>query len=172
MMVLQWCLDILVADRLSFVKNARCILLSLCCTQVKLVLCQCASSPPTVKTFFANISAFSNFTSLSARRKALFCSHGIEVPHQGDRRWCYHSRTISVFFTKYHTLLNLLENIVNNPQSWDDGSLTQASGLLQYLNSFLFCFLIFVFHKIFEQSSILYNMLQDRKFSFSYAVSE
>ena len=110
--------------------------------RLNLVLCQCASSLPTVKVFFANISAFSIFTSLSARRKAHFRSHGIEVPHPGDTRWCYNSRIISVIFIKYHTLLNLLENIVNNPQSWDDGSLTKASGLWQYVNSFLFCFLI------------------------------
>ena len=35
-------------------------------------------------------------------------------------------------------MLLILESIIDNPQSWDDGSLTQASGLLQYLNSFLF----------------------------------
>jgi len=68
--------------------------------------------------------------------------------------------------------LLVLESIVDNPQSWDDGSLTQASGLLQYLNSFLFCFLLFVFNKIFEQSSILFTVLQDRRIEFSYGASK
>ena len=69
-------------------------------------------------------------------------------------------------------MLLILESIVDNPQSWDDGSLTQASGLLQYLNSFLFCFLLFVFNKIFEQSSILFTVLQDRRIEFSYGASK
>ena len=57
-------------------------------------------------------------------------------------------------------------------QSWDDGSLTQASGLLQYLNNFLFCFIVFVFNKIFEQSSILFTVLQDRRIEFCYGASK
>ena len=87
-----------------------------------------------------------------------------------DTRWYYHSRTISVIFNKYNTLFLILESIVDNPQSWDDGSLTQASSLLQYLNSFLFCFLLFVFNKIFEQSSF-FTVLQDRRVEFSYGAS-
>jgi len=140
--------------------------------RLNLVLCQSASTPPSVQVFFANINAFSTFTSLSARRKDLCCSQGIEVPHPGDTRWCYHSRTISVIFNKYNSLLLVLESIVDNPQSWDDGSLTQASDLLQYLNSFLFGFLVFVFNKIFEQSSIVFNMLQDRRIEFTYGASK
>ena len=50
--------------------------------------------------------------------------------------------------------------------------LTQASGLLQYLNSLLFCYLLIVFNKIFKQSSILFNMLQDRRIEFSYGPSK
>ena len=124
------------------------------------------------KGFFANISAFSTFTSISARRKDLFRSQDIKVPRPGDARWCYCSRPISVIFNKYNSLLLVLESIVDNPQSWDDGSLTQASGLLQYLNSFLFCFLVFVFNKISEQSSIFSNVLQDRRIEFSYGASK
>ena len=140
--------------------------------RLNLFLCQSASNRPSVKVFFANISAFSTFTSLSARRKDLFRSEGIEVPHPGDTRWYYHSRTINVIFNKYNTLLLILESIVDNPQSWDDGSLTQATGLLKYLNSFLFCFLPFVFSKIFEQSSIVFTVLQDRRIEFSYGASK
>ena len=60
-----------------------------------LVLCQSVFILPSVKVFFANISAFSTFISLSARRKEFFHSQDIEVPHPGDIRWCYRSRTIS-----------------------------------------------------------------------------
>ena len=46
----------------------------------------------------------------------------------------------------------------------------KISGLLHYLNSFLFCFLVCVFYKILEQSSILYSILQDRQTDFNYGV--
>ena len=69
-------------------------------------------------------------------------------------------------------MLIVLESIVDNPKSWDDGSLTKESGVLQYLNSFLFCFLVFVFNKIFEQSSILFSVLQERRIEFSYGASK
>ena len=45
--------------------------------RLNLVLCQSASSVTTVKVFFANVSAFSSFTSMSSKRKELFRKHGI-----------------------------------------------------------------------------------------------
>ena len=85
-------------------------------------------------------------------------------------RWFYRSRTISVISEKYEMLIDVLEGIVGNSQHWDDATLTQASGLLQYLNSFLFCFLVSVFGKILGQSSVLYDVLQNRSTDFSYGV--
>ena len=61
---------------------------------------------------------------------------------------------------------------MENTSGWDDATLSQASGLLQYLNSFLFCFLTGIFNKILEQSTILYKVLQNRKTDFSYGVSK
>ena len=123
-----------------------------------LVLCQSASSISAVKVFFANVSAFSSFTSLSSRRKELFVSHGIDIP--------------IVIFHKYQALLDILEDLVENTSGWDDATLSQASGLLQYLNSFLFCFLTGIFNKILEQTTIRYKVLQNRKTDFSYGVSK
>ena len=140
--------------------------------KLSLVLCQSASSISAVKVFFANVSAFSNFTSLSSRRKELFVSRGIDIPRPGDTRWYYRGRTISVIFHKYQALLDILEDLVENTSGWDDATLSQASGLLQYLNSFLFCFLTGIFNKILEQSTILYKVLQNRKTDYSYGVSK
>ena len=99
--------------------------------RLNLVLCQSTSAISCVKVFFANVSAFSTFTSLSSKRKELFRSHSIEIPRPGETRWYHRSRTIEVFFNKYGTLLDVLEEIVENPQTWDDATLSQASGLLQ-----------------------------------------
>ncbi len=71
----------------------------------------------------------------------------------------------------YEKLLEIFEGIIDQPDGWDDESLDKISGLLHYLNSFLFCFLVCVFYKILEQSSILYSILQDRQTDFNYDVT-
>ena len=126
-----------------------------------LVLCQSASFIPLVRVFFANVAAFSTFASNSPRRKDLLHTIGIDIPKPGETRWYYRSCTISVLYDKYKTLLDLLERTIENPQGWDDASISQASGLYHFMNSFLFCFLVHVFDKILEQSSLLYMVLQN-----------
>ena len=132
-------------------------------------MCQSVSKIPSVKVFFNN-GGFSSFTSLSPKRTELFTSLGIEIPRPGETRWYYRSRTIGVIFEKYEMLLTALEEIVKKPQSWDDATLTQARGLLQHLNSFLFCFLLCLFNKVLEQSFILYSILQNRSTDFSFGI--
>ena len=138
--------------------------------RLNLVLCQSASRISHAKVFFANVSAFSSFTSVSSKRKELFRSHDIDIPSHGETKWYYRSRTIGVIFEQYEPLVNVLEEIEDKPQSWDDATVTQASGLLQYLNSFLFCFLLCLFNKILQHSTILYSILQNRSTDFSLGV--
>ena len=101
---------------------------------------------------------------MSCKRKAYFTSHKIEIPSLGDTRWHYRSRTISVLFkNNYQLPIDVLEKLVDEPTGWDDPTLNQDSGLLQYLNSFLFCFLVCLLHDILEQSAILFANLQNNK---------
>ena len=67
--------------------------------------------------------------------------------------------------------MEIFDNVTEQPAGWDDESLGKFSGLLNYLDSFLFCFLVCVFYKILEQSSILYSILQSRETDFSYGIS-
>ena len=105
-----------------------------------LVLCQSTSSIPLVRVFFAYVAAFSTFASNSRRRKDLLHSNGIDIPKPRETRWYYGSRTISVLYDKCKTLLELLERTIENPQGWDDASISQASGLYHFVNSFCFVF--------------------------------
>jgi len=73
---------------------------------------------------------------------------------------------------RYRILQVALEEITEHPHSWDDTTISQADGLLQYLESFRFCFLIVVFQKIFEQSTILYSILQNKTSDFSLGVEK
>ncbi|XP_046854714.1 uncharacterized protein LOC124447756 isoform X2 [Xenia sp. Carnegie-2017] len=56
-------------------------------------------------------------------------------------------------------------------KGWDDETLSKVTGLLGYLNGFLFCFLVLVFQRILEQSSKVYFILQDKDTDFHYGVS-
>ncbi|XP_046859363.1 uncharacterized protein LOC124452792 [Xenia sp. Carnegie-2017] len=56
-------------------------------------------------------------------------------------------------------------------KGWDDETLSKVTGLLGYLNGFLFCFLVHVFQRILEQSAILYSILQDKDTDYHYGMS-
>ena len=106
--------------------------------RLNLVLCQSASSISPVKIFFINVGAFSTVTSNAPRRKAFLTSHNIEFPSPGDTRWFYRARVINVIYKNYEKLLEIFNNVTEQPVNWDDESLRKFSGLLNDLNSFLF----------------------------------
>ena len=113
--------------------------------RLNLVLCQSASSISSVKIFFINVGAFSTFTNNAPKRKAFLTSHKVEFPNPGDTRWFYRARVINVLHENYETLLEIFDDVMEQPSGWDDETLGKVSGLLNYLNSFLFCFLVSVF---------------------------
>ena len=106
--------------------------------RLNLVLCLSASSISPVKIFFINVGAFSTVTSNAPRRKAFLTSHNIEFPSPGDTRWFYRARVINVIYKNYENLLEIFDNVTEQPVNWDDESLRKFSGLLNDLNSFLF----------------------------------
>ena len=116
--------------------------------RLNLVLCQSASSIFPVKIFFINVDAFCTLTSNAPRRKAFLTSYNIEFPNPGDTRWFYRARVINVIYKNYEKLLEIFNNVTEQPVNWDDESLGKFNGLLNDLNSFLFCFLVCVFYKI------------------------
>ena len=63
-----------------------------------------------------------------------------------------------------------MKKVIDDPSGWDDDSISLISGLLGHLERFSFCFLLCSFHRIFEQSSILYAILQGRDTDFSYGM--
>ncbi len=139
--------------------------------RLNLVLCQAASSIAPVKIFFVNVGAFCTFTSNAPRRKAFLSSHNLEFPSPGDMRWYYRARVINVLFNNYEKLIEIFENLADNPTGWDDETLDKVSGLHGYFTRFQFCFLVLIFQKIFEQSSILYSILQGKDTDFQYGMT-
>ena len=137
--------------------------------RLNLVLSQAVSSISPVKVFFANVGYFSTFSISSPHRKAFFMSNNIEIPTPGETRWYYRARN-NVIFKNYQHFHDILEKVDDNPSGWDDDSISLISGLLGHLDRFSFCFLLCLFYRIFEQSSILYAILQGRETDFNYGM--
>ena len=66
-------------------------------------------------------------------------------PNPGDTRWFYRAHVIHVIYKNYDKFLEIFDNVTEQPAGWDDESLGKFSGLLNYLDSFLSCFLVCVF---------------------------
>ena len=124
--------------------------------RLNLVLCQAASSISPVKIFFVNIGAFCTFTSNAPRRKALLSSHNLEFPSPGDTRWYYRACVINDLYNNYQKLIEIFENLTDNPTGWDDETLNKVSGLLGYLNGFFFCFFGAYFSE--DSRAIIYSL--------------
>ena len=140
--------------------------------RLNLVLCQSALNIREVKLFFSKISAFCTFSKPSSDRKAHFNAHGVDIPSPGETRWYYKSRAVEAIIEGFDVIKIALTEITNNPQDWSDETVAKADGLLQSLESFLFCFLLELYSKILQKSSILYDILQKRSVHFSYAVGK
>lgn len=95
-----------------------------------MVLCQSASSNICSKSFFANVSSFSSFSTLLRK-------HGIEKPQPGDTGWYNRAHNLNVLFNNYPSLILALNSAIENPQNWDGTTiiLQQSSIVYQDLQS-------------------------------------
>ncbi|XP_046858656.1 uncharacterized protein LOC124452108 [Xenia sp. Carnegie-2017] len=150
--------------------QALCLFFHCAAHRLNLVLCQSALKIKEVKIFFANVSAFSTFTNSSPERKSHLKSHGVDIPAPGETRWYFKSRAVSAIFNNYDTLVKAFTEISENPWKWTDETSTRTDGLLHYLESFLFCFLLLLYYQILERSAILYDILQNRSTDYAFGM--
>ena len=132
----------------------------------------CASLPKLLSRlsgFFLKSTLFVHFPHLNCPdRKAFLTSKGINIPSPGETRWYYKSRAVSAIFKQFESLHEAFTEIQDNPVNFTDETVSSSDNLLSDLESFLFCFLLELYYKILEKSSILYAILQNRSTDFSY----
>ena len=80
-----------------------------------------------------------------------------------------HDGTIELVSSMFY--ITIMISLSKYPIGWGDETLNKATGLHGYLTGFMFCFLVLVFQKILEQSSILYSILQDKETDFQYGLA-
>ena len=140
--------------------------------RLNLVLCQSAQIIKQIKWVFSKVNSFCTFSSSCPDRKAFLTSKDINIPSPGETRWYYKSRAVSVIFKQFESLHEAFTEIQDNPVNFTDETVSSSDNLLSDLESFLFCFLLELYNKILEKSSILYAILQNRSTDFSYGAKK
>ena len=135
-------------------------------------MCQSAQIIKQIKCFFSKVNSFCTFSSSCPDRKAFLTSKGINIPSPGETRWYYKSRAVSAIFKQFENLHEAFTEIQDNPVNFTDETVSSSDNLLSDLESFLFCFLLELYNKILEKSSILYAILQNRSTDFSYGAKK
>ena len=148
--------------------------------QLNLIMEQaCTNQVTSIKVFFANLSAFPAFFSGATKRMAalkMCCQR--RLPKSGATRWNFHSRTVSSICENRDSLVECLTMIKNGEHfstaenendeevfKWDSKTISEASGLLNWLNDEEFMFFLRFFHKVMPNVEILYDVLQSREIS-------
>ena len=146
--------------------------------QLNLIMEQaCTNQVASIKVFFANLSAFPAFFSGATKRMAalkMCCQR--RLPKSGATRWNFHSRTVSSLYENRDALVECLTMIKNGEHfsenendeevfKWDSKTISEASGLLNWLNDEEFMFFLRFFHQVMPHVEILYDVLQSREIS-------
>jgi hypothetical protein len=83
------------------------------------------------------------------------------MPSVVETRWNYHSRTIKSVYENKESLKNCFERIQND-ETMDDHSVSEAIGLSNWLHDKNFNYLLSFFYDVLKHVDILYNIIQAR----------
>lgn len=145
-----------------------------CCAHVlNLVLSQSVTFIKECKIFFATISGMSAFFSVSTKRNyALNEIVKKKFPKLATTRWNYSSRIINTITNERQLLCEFFESIIDNPENWDNDTISMAKGYSKFFEEFNSQFLLLVFAKIFCYTDVLFDILQKSTLDITYAVQK
>lgn len=151
--------------------------------QLNLVMEQaCSKQSRRCRIFFANLSAFPTFFSLSPKRHAAwseYSSTSKRIPRPAQTRWNFNIRTVNVIYEYRGTLTRFFRRITYGDEEeevedqegtrtnfeWDQKTIREACGLLKWLEDKEFLFMLKFFHSVMPHVDLLYNILQTRDIS-------
>ena len=148
--------------------------------QLNLVMEQvCSKHSTRCKVFFANLSAFSAFFSLSPKRSSAlkdYCKR--RIPRAAATRWNFNSRTVSCVYENKYALKRFFKSVTDGESGedmddgnesvhfdWDNTTVREACGLLKWLEDEEFLFFLEFFHRLMPDIDLLYSTLQTRSIS-------
>ncbi len=130
--------------------------------QLNLILKKVCSTISEIRMFFATISKFGSFFSISPKRSDIlrqFC--GSRIPSVPDTRWNFYIRTVTSVLENKEQLLRCFERIKTD-ENMDDHSISEAHGLGNWLHDTNFNFLLSFFYDVLKHVDVLYNIIQAR----------
>ena len=146
----------LVKDRFPFAHYVHCY-----AHQLNLILSNVSSIITKVRIFFANLSAFSSFFSMSPKRTAVLQSLATSrLPRPSATRWNFRSRLVNTVFEKWRALIECF-TVISERTDFDNVSLHSAIGLRKLLcdDAKSLCFSFF-FNALMMHVDILSAQLQ------------
>ncbi|XP_068426943.1 zinc finger MYM-type protein 1-like isoform X2 [Clinocottus analis] len=139
--------------------------------RLNLVLTQGVSKLKECRIFFSHLSGLTAYFSRSPKRTQLLdniCQR--RLPHVAPTRWQNSSRPVNTVFENRAALQELFEHIVEHHDEYDDESVRFADSYKTLLENFDFCFLLSMFHGIFEYSNVLFGVLQKKKLDVQFCL--
>ena len=134
-----------------------------------LVLSKSCNRIGEISSFFSTLQSLCIFFSHSTKRSAFYDTHcSKKLPLAPATRWAYMSRTVNTVFMQKNNLITLFSDICDNPQDWDGDTVLAAENFENSLRSFHLNFFLLVFHRIFEKTDSLYNILQKSQVDVGY----
>ena len=147
----------LVRDKFPFAHYVHCY-----AHQLNLVMSNASSTLVKVRIFFANLSAFSSFFSLSPKRAAVLESlSSSRLPRPSATRWNLRSRLVSTVLENRQKLIQCFTVIIESAD-FDDNSIHSAIGLKRLLSDEEFLFYLYFFNNVMMNVDILSAQLQKR----------
>ncbi|CAH1721630.1 unnamed protein product [Aphis gossypii] len=115
------------------------------------------------KTFFSTLSGLSSFFSTSTKRVHALDNVILERIRRGVKsvvptKWNYNSQIIEMMVEHKVDVINLMESIIDNAQSWDSETWASAKGYMEILQSFDFNFFLNYFQSFYHRQRIFLKM--------------
>ncbi|XP_077412732.1 zinc finger MYM-type protein 1 [Vanacampus margaritifer] len=143
---------------------------------LNLALSQACSTIKDCKVFFSTLNGLASFFASSTKRaKALDDIVKRRLPRAAPTRWNTTSVLVNTAKDNHRSLIELFNDIRNNPLDWDERSILSAGGFLQYLEDPQdpkVLFLLHLFSDVFSLTDVLSNILQTKCFDVGYCVSQ
>lgn len=129
---------------------------------LNLVMGKACNSIQQVRVFFSTLSGFSAYFSKSTKRTNVLdqiCKN--RLPTNAPTRWNFTSRAVLTVNTYREKLIEVFDFIIESPD-FDQSSIREAVGLRSSLQDFKFIFFLETFQLIFEQTDVIFAMLQNK----------
>jgi hypothetical protein len=139
--------------------------------RMNLVLQDTCKSIKECRIFFANLSGFASFFSVSSKRtNVLNRITEKRMPKVSQTRWNFHSRLVNTVAELRSSLLKVFDEIIDGEEFENDNiSIREATGLKNLLNDFDFNFLLNTFKKIFTQTNVIFDIIQNKTTDIVYS---